>query len=134
MGEPGILARGLPMQSLRLMPLSSMETMDTLDMLDMLPPTPLDTLPTTMVPTLTPMDPDTLARGLLMPSLRLMLPSSLETMDTLAIPDMLDMLLPTPLDTLDTVPMVPIPTPMVLIHTLDKQYNSLERASIYNES
>merc|ERR1712176_1248484 len=113
--EPDILARGLLMPSLRLMLLSSMETMDTLatpDMLDMLPPTPLDTLPTTMVPIPTPMEPDTLARGLLMLSLRLMLLSCMETMD---------MLLPTPLDTLDIVPMVPTPTPMVLIPTLDKQ-------------
>merc|ERR1712003_556505 len=119
--EPDTLARGLLMPSLRLMLLSSMETMDTLatlDILDMLPPTPLDTLPTTMVPTPTPMEPDTLARGLLMPSLRLMLLSCMETMDTLG---MLDMLLPTPLDTLDIVPMVPTPTPMVLIPTLDKQ-------------
>merc|ERR1712003_296365 len=130
--EPDTLARGLQMPSLRLTLLFSTETMDTLAtpaILDMLPPTPLDTLPTTMVPTLTPMEPDTLARGLLMLSLRLMLLSSMETMDTLA---MLDMLLPTPLDTLDTVPMVPTPIPMELTPTLDKQLKiSFRRASIY---
>merc|ERR1712003_123517 len=101
--EPDTLARGLQMPSLRLTLLFSTETMDTLAtpaILDMLPPTPLDPLPTTMVPTLTPMEPDTLARGLLMLSLRLMLLSSMETMDTLATPDMLDIL--TPLDTLPT--------------------------------
>merc|ERR1712176_950306 len=128
--EPDILARGLLMLSLRLMPLLSTATSDTPELLDIL--TPLDTLPTTMVPTLTPMVPDILARGLLMLSLRLMLLSSMETMDTL---DILDMLLPTPLDTLDTVPMVPTPTPMELTPTLDKQLkNSLRRASIYKES
>merc|ERR1712176_443119 len=100
--EPDTLARGLPMLSLRLMLL----------------PIPLDTLDSVpMVPTLTPMVPDTLARGLLI--LRLMLLSSMETMDTPDMLDMLDMLHPIPLDTLDTVRMVP--TPMVLIPTLDKQ-------------
>merc|ERR1712003_269287 len=72
--EPDILARSLLMLSLRLMPLLSTATLDTLDtpeLLDIL--TPFDTLPTTMVPTLTPMVPDILARGLLMLSLRLML-------------------------------------------------------------
>merc|ERR1719347_668764 len=127
--EPDILARGLLMLSLRLMPLSSTATLDTLDTpewLDIL--TPLDTLPTTMVRTLTPMVPDILARGLLMPSLRLMLLFSMETMDT---PDMLDMLLLTPLDTLDTVPMVPTPTPMVLTPTLDKQLNPSRRSTFH---
>merc|ERR1712003_380339 len=98
------------MLSLRLMPLSSTATLDTLDtpeLLDIL--TPLDTLPTTMVLTLTPMVPDILARGLLMPSLRLMLLSSMET--------------------LDTVPMVPTPTPMELTPTLDKQLNPSRRST-----
>merc|ERR1712098_272509 len=124
--EPDILARGLLMLSLRLMPMGSTATLDTLDtpeLLDIL--TPLDTLPTTMVPTLTPMVPDILARGLLMPSLRLMLLSSMETMDTP------DMLLLTPLDTLDTVPMVPTPTPMVLTPTLDKQLNPSRRSTFH---
>merc|ERR1719516_535659 len=100
------------MLSLRLMPLLSTATLDTLDTPELLDiPTPLDTLPTTTVPTPTPMVPDTLARGLLMPSLRLMLLSSMETMATLATLDMLVMLLPTPLDTLPTT-MVPTLTPM----------------------
>merc|ERR1712058_177403 len=127
--EPDILARGLLMLSLRLMPLLSTATLDTLDtpeLLDIL--TPFDTLPTTMVPTLTPMVPDILARGLLMLSLRLMLLSSMETMDT---PDMLDMLLLIPLDTLDTVPMVPSPTPMELTPTLDKQKNPFRRSTFH---
>merc|ERR1712003_250439 len=129
--EPDTLARGLLMLSLRLMPLSSMETMDTPDMLDMLLPIPLDTLDTVpMVPTLTPMETDILARGLLMLSLRLRLLSSMETMDT---PDMLDMLLLTPLDTLDTVPMVPTPTPMELTPTLDKLLNTFRRSNIYKQ-
>merc|ERR1712058_215894 len=129
--EPDILARGLLMLSLRLMPLSSTATLDTLDTpewLDIL--TPLDTLPTIMVPTLTPIVPDILARGLLMLNLRLMLLSSMETMDT---PDILDMLLLTPLDTLDTVPMVPTPTPMELTPTLDKQLNQSRRSNIYKQ-
>merc|ERR1712106_1305333 len=93
------LARGLLMLSLRLMLLSSMELMDMLDML--LPLTTMDIL--AMLPLLMPMVPTlmfiamgtTLARGLLMLSLRLMLLSSMELMD------MLDMLLPlTPMDTL----------------------------------
>merc|ERR1712176_1106708 len=120
--EPDILARGLLMLSLRLMPLLSTATLDTLDtpeLLDIL--TPLDTWATTMVPTLTPMVPDILARGLL--RLRLMLLSSMETMDT---PDMLDMLLPTHLDTLDTVP-------MVLTPTLDKLLNTFRRSNIYKQ-
>merc|ERR1712003_435682 len=98
------------MLSLRLMLLTQLSYMELMAMVDMLPPTPWDTLPTTMAPTLTPMEPDTLARGLLMPSLRLMPLSSMEIMDT---PDMLDMLHPIPLDILDTVPMVPTLTPMV---------------------
>merc|ERR1712058_127538 len=102
------------------------DTLDTPELLDIL--TPLDTLPTTMVPTLTPMEPDTLARGLLMPSLRLMLLFSMETTDT---PDMLDMLLLIPLDTLDTVPMVPTLTPMVLTPTLDKQKNPFRRSTFH---
>merc|ERR1719516_895853 len=105
------------MLSLRLMPLSSMELMD---MLDMLPLMPMDTLamldtPMPMVPTPMPMVLGTLARGLLMPSPRLMLLFSME------LTDMLDMLPPMPMDTLDTpTPMVPIPMPMVLTPTLDK--------------
>merc|ERR1712128_196684 len=95
------LARGLLMLSLRLMLLSSMELMDMLDM--PLPLTPMDIL--AMLPLLMPMVPTlmlmamdtTLARGLLMLSLRLMLLSSMEPMD------MLDMLLP-------LMPMVPTPT------------------------
>merc|ERR1711915_1009237 len=75
----------------------------------MLPHTPMDTLPplTPMVLTLTPMVLGTLARGLLMLSLRLMLLFSTPTMD---------MLLPlTPMDTLPTpTPMVLTLTPMVL--------------------
>merc|ERR1712142_292338 len=90
-------------------------------------------LPTTMVPTLTPMVPDTLARGLLMLSLRLMPLLSTATLDTLDTPDMLDTLLLTPLDTLDTVPMVPTPTPMVLTPTLDKQFNTFRRTTIYKQ-
>merc|ERR1712228_817207 len=87
-----------------------------MDML--LPVTPMDTLPTPtpMVLTLTPMVLGTLARGLLMLSLRLMLLSCMETMD------MLDMLPPTPMATLDTVPMVPTPTPMVPTPTWDKKF------------
>merc|ERR1712106_846933 len=93
------LARGLLMLSLRLMLLFSMELMDMLDML--LPLTPMDILAMLpllmhMVPTLILIAMDTtLARGLLMLSLRLMLLSFMELMD------MLDMLLPpTPMDTL----------------------------------
>merc|ERR1719481_1055223 len=70
------------------------------------PPTPMDTLPplTPMVLTLTLMVLGTLARGLLMLSLRLMPLFCTPTMD---------MLLPlTPTDTL------PTPTPMVLTPTL----------------
>merc|ERR1719348_2266810 len=85
-----------------------------MDMLDMLPLMPMDTLamldtPMPMVPTPMPMVLGTWARGLLMPSPRLMLLFSMELMDTL------DMLPPTPMDTLAT------PTPMVPTPTLDKQ-------------
>merc|ERR1712243_473465 len=100
------------MLSPRLMLLLSTATLDTLDtpeLLDMPPHTPLDTLPTTMVPTLTPMEPDILARGLLMLSLRLMPLLSTATLDTLDT-QLLDIL--TPLDTLPTT-MVPTLTPMV---------------------
>merc|ERR1719348_1674894 len=63
--------------------------------------------PMPMVPTLIPMAPDTLARGLLMLSLKLMLLSSMALMD------MLDMLPPPMLmDTLATpMPMVLTPIP-----------------------
>merc|ERR1712128_19336 len=79
------LARGLLMLSLGRMLLSSMELMDMLDMLLLL--TPMDIL--AMLPLLMPMVPTlmliamdaTLARGLLMLSLRLMLLSSMELMD-----------------------------------------------------
>merc|ERR1719516_935614 len=105
--EPDTVARDLLMLSLRLMLLLSTATLDTLDTLELLDIlTPLDTLPTTTVPTLTPMEPDILARGLLMLSLRLMLLLSTATLDTLDTPELLDMLLPTPLDTPPTT-MVP---------------------------
>merc|ERR1711892_834202 len=116
------LARGLLMLSLRRMLLSSMALMDMLDML--LPLTPMDIL--AMLPLLMPMVATlmliamntTLARGLLMLSLGLMLLSSMELMG------MLDMQLPlTPVDTLvmlDTLmPMVPTLMPMVPTPTLD---------------
>merc|ERR1711892_1271195 len=119
------LARGLLMLSLRLMLLSSMELMDMLDIL--LPLTPMDIL--AMLPLLMPMVPTlmlidmgtTLARGLLMLSLRLMLLSSMELMD------MLDMLLPlTPVDTLvmlvTLMSMVPTLMLMVPTPTLDNQW------------
>merc|ERR1712083_1093849 len=82
------------------------------------PLTPMDTLLTLtpMVLTLTLMVLGTLARGLLMLSLRLMLLSSIETMD------MLDTLPLTPMDTLGTVLMVPTPTPMVPTPTWDKKH------------
>merc|ERR1712115_661436 len=90
--------------------------MDTLAML--LPLTPTDT-----PPTLTPMVPGTWARGLLMPSLRLMLLFSMELMAMLATPPL------TPTDTLPTLtPMVAIPMPMApdlaLTPTWDKMYNT----------
>merc|ERR1719348_1410382 len=73
-----------------------------------------------MVPTLTPMVPTTLARGLLMLSLRLiprlMLLSSTEPMDMvdmLPLPTMVDMLAMLPLPTMEDMPMVPTLTPMV---------------------
>merc|ERR1719481_751677 len=76
--------------------------------MDMLPHTPMDTLPplTPMVLTLTPTVLGTLARGLLMLSLRLMPLFCTPTMDML--------LPPTPMDTLPPpTPMVPTPTLMV---------------------
>merc|ERR1719348_2424045 len=99
----------------------------------MLRPMPMDTLamldtPMPMVPTPMPMVLGTLARGLLMPSLRLMLLFSMELMDTL------DMLPPMPMDTLVTpTPMVPIPMPMVLTPTLDK-HNFLSQANFIQKS
>merc|ERR1712176_1605928 len=121
MEDTDTLARGLLMLSLRLMPLSSMELMD---MLDMLPPMPMDTLamldtPMPMVPIPMPMVLGTLARGLPMPSPRLMLLFSMELMD------MLDMLPP--------MPMVPIPMPMVLTPTLDK-HRLLSQANFIQNS
>merc|ERR1719481_2180488 len=77
--------------------------------MDLLPHTPMDTLPplTPMVLTLTPMVLGTLARGLLMLSLRLMPLFCTPTMDML--------LPPTLMDTLPTLtPMVLTLTPMVL--------------------
>merc|ERR1712003_26654 len=130
MEDTDTLARGLLMLSLRLMLLSSMELMD---MLGMLPLMPMDTLamldtPMPMVPTPMPMVLGTLARGLLMPNLRLMPLFSMELMD------MLGMLPPTPMDTLDTpTPMVPIPMPMVLTPTLDK-HRLLSQANFTQKS
>merc|ERR1719348_2333754 len=88
------------------------------DMLDMLHlPTMVD-MP--MVPTLTPMVPTTLARGLLMLSLRLMLMLSMVPMDThMLLPMPMDMLLPTPMDTPDMPVMLDILMLMEL--TLDKK-------------
>merc|ERR1712098_502124 len=88
----------------KLMPLFCTPTMDML-----LPLTAMDTLPTPtpMVLILTPMVLGTLARGLLMLSLRLMLLFCTPTMDML--------LPPTLMDTLPTLtPMVLTLTPMVL--------------------
>merc|ERR1719244_1519329 len=104
------MARGLLMPSLRLMPrlipLFSTATLDTLDTLDTLLTPPMDmldtllTLPMVSVPMVVSM-----ARGLLMPSLRLMprliLLFSTATLDTL------DTLLTPPMDMLDTLPILP---------------------------
>merc|ERR1719250_395992 len=112
---PTTLARGLLMLSLRprlmLMLLSSTADMDMLlPMLVDMPMLTLDTVamldsPMPMVPTLTPMVPTTLARGLLMLSLRLiprlMLLSSTADMD-MPLPMLVDM----PMLTLDTVAML----------------------------
>merc|ERR1719348_2736034 len=76
-----------------------------------------------MVPTLTPMVPTTLARGLLMPGLRLiprlMLLSSTADTDMLPLPTMVDMLAMLPPPTMVDMPMVLLPTivdmPMVAI-------------------
>merc|ERR1719318_1777988 len=115
---PTTLARGLLMLSLRLIPrlmlLSSMADTDML--LPMLVDMPMLTLATMvdmpMVPTLTPMVPTPLARGLLMLSLRprlmLMLLSSTADTDML-----LPMLVDMPMLTLDTVAMLDSPMPMV---------------------
>merc|ERR1719348_2412108 len=82
-------------------------------LMDMLLPMAMDTVamldtPMPMVPTLTPMAGGTLARGLLMLSLRRMPLSSMADMD------MLVTHLPIPMDTLAT------PTDMGLTPTLDK--------------
>merc|ERR1711931_326012 len=100
------MARGLLMLSRRLMPrlipLSSMELLDTLATLPTLPtvsvlmdtlPTPMDTLPTPM------------ARGLLMPSPRLM-PRLIPLFST-ALLDMPDTLPTLPIDMPDTLPTLP---------------------------
>merc|ERR1711935_937971 len=104
----------------------------------LLPLTPMDIL--AMLPLLMPMVPTlmliamdtTLARGLLMLSLRLMPLSSMELMD------MLDMLLPlTPMVTLamlDTLmPMAPTLMPMVPTPTLDNQWTVRHYNHIHTE-
>merc|ERR1712228_489390 len=103
------MARGLLMLSLRLRLMldSTMEDMDmVLDMLVLVMPD-LDMLDTDMaiLPTDTP-PLDTMARGLLMPSLRLMLDSTMEVMDMVSailVLAMLDTDMDIPLMVLDTV-------------------------------
>merc|ERR1719244_2165044 len=109
------MARGLLMPSLRLMPrLIPLFSTATLDTLDTLPTPPMDmldtqlTLPMVSVPMV-----DIMARGLLMPSLRLMprlIPlfytATLDSLDTLPTP---------PMDMLDTPPTLPmVSAPMVV--------------------
>merc|ERR1712130_684182 len=97
---PTPMARGLLMLSQRLMPrlipLSSMELLDTLATLPTVS-VPMDTLPT-------PMDtlPTLMARGLLMPSPRLM-PRLIPLFST-ALLDMVDTLPTLPMDMPDTLP------------------------------
>merc|ERR1719348_848981 len=123
---PTTLARGLLMLSLRLIPrlmlLSSTEPMDMVDMLPL--PTMVDMLAMLllltmedmpMVPTLTPMVPTTLARGLLMLSLL----SSIADSDMLPLPTMVDM----PMVLLPTMVAMPMVATLLmeLTLTLDKK-------------
>merc|ERR1719244_2143225 len=102
------MARGLLMPSLRLMPrLIPLFSTATLDTLDTLPTPPMDmldtqlTLPMVSVPMVVTMV-DIMARGLLMPSLRLM-------------PRLIPLFYTATLDTLDTLPTPPmVSAPMVV--------------------
>merc|ERR1711994_844210 len=117
----------LPSQRLmpRLIPLSSMEPMDTLDSLPTPPMDILDSLPTlpmVSIPMVVTMV-VSMARGLLMPSLRLM-PRLIPLFSTATL-DTLDTLLTPPMDMLDTLPTLPttmLPTDhSVPIPILDKK-------------
>merc|ERR1712123_183814 len=133
---PTTLARGLLMLSLRprLMLLFSMELTDMLDMLLPLPMDMLHILDTPMLLVmLVPMEhmvPTTLARGLLMLSLKLRLMLSMVPMDILHI------LLPMLMDTLDMPDMLDtLMPPMVLMLITDKKKLSIsnlhQEKSIY---
>merc|ERR1711994_771920 len=124
-----IMARGLLMPSLRLMPrLIPLFSTATLDTLDTLPTPPMDmldtqlTLPMVSAPMVVTMV-DIMARGLLMPSLRLM-PKLIPLFSTATL-DTLDTLLTPPMDMLDTLPTLPttmLPTDhSVPIPILDKK-------------
>merc|ERR1719244_1825423 len=118
------MARCLLMPSLRLMPrlipLFSTATLDTLQ--DTLPTPPMDmlvtppTLPMVSVPMVVTMV-DIMARGLQMPSLRLM-PRLIPLFSTATL-DTLQDTLPTPpmdmLDTLPTLPMVSVPMVVTMV-------------------
>merc|ERR1712123_119862 len=108
---PTTLARGLLMLSLRLrlMLLFSMELTDMLDML--LPPTPMDMLHMLLILMPELMVPTTLARGLLMLSLRQRLMLSMVPMDILLLLILMDT--QDILDTLDTLMLPMVLMPMV---------------------
>merc|ERR1712106_212347 len=100
---------------LLLMPI--LDTVDILDLLDI-----LDTVPMVPILMLLLMAATTLARGLLMLSLRLMLMPTMVPMDTLHMALLLMPILNTVdildlLDILDTVPMVPIPMQVLMVAT-----------------
>merc|ERR1711931_532747 len=117
------MARGLLMLSPRLMPrLIPLFSTALLDMVDTLPTLPTVSVPMDTLPT--PMDiMVTMARGLLMPSLRPM-PRLIPLFST-ALLDMVDTLPTLPMAMLDTLPTLPItmlPTDhSVPIPTLDKK-------------
>merc|ERR1719187_606859 len=112
------MARGLLMLSPRLMPrLIPLFSTALLDMVDTLPTLPTVSVPTDTLPS--PMDiMVTMARGLLMPSPRLM-PRLIPLFST-ALLDMVDTLPTLPMDLPDTLPTLPTDH-SVPIPTLDKK-------------
>merc|ERR1740128_1472533 len=145
---PTTLARGLLMLSLRprLMPLFSMDMLDMLlpltpmDMLHMLDtPMLLDMLvPMVLILMLELMVPTTLARGLLMLSLKLRLMLSMVLMDILHIqlPMLMDiLLLLLPMDTLDMPDMLDslMPSMVLMVPTLTWEKKKVLISNLHQE-